>query len=362
MHLSRSLVAAAGAALLLTACGGGSPSGTTPASPTSTPTSPAAADRTGSTAPAPEQEEQPEEEVEQLSIVAAFYPIEYAVQRVAGDRAEIITLTAPGIDPHDVELSPRDVGTVGSADLVVYSSGMQAAVDDAVARQAGDSALDVAPAADLVATGRDDDDDHDDDDHDHGHDDEDEHGHDDDEDEHGHDHGGVDPHFWLDPERYAQVGEAIAARLAELDPAHATTYESNAADFVADLTALDEEFATGLAQCAETDVVTTHAAFGYLTDRYGLHQIGMTGISPESEPSPARMAEITRVVREHGVSTIYSEVILGSALADTIAAETGAQVMVLDPIEGITTDSAADDYFGVMRVNLETLRTGQGCD
>lgn len=283
-----------------------------------------------------------------ITVVASFYPLEYAVERVAGDHVETVTLTDPGVDPHDVEMSPQDVATVQGADVVLYSSGLQAAVDDAVGAQAGDSAFDVNEAADLVETGSEDE--HADEEEGHS---EDEEGHD--------DHGGVDPHFWLDPQRYAGVAEAIAEELAEADPDNAEDYRANAADFVAELEELDEEFATGLAECEQTSMVTTHAAFGYISTKHGLEQVGITGLSPEAEPSPARMAEVTEIVEDNGVDTIYSEVLLGAELADTIANETGAEVLLLDPIEGITDESAGEDYLEVMRANLEALRSGQGC-
>lgn len=281
---------------------------------------------------------------QRLTVVTGFYALEYALERVAGDQVEIVSLTAPGIDPHDLELSPRDVGRIGSADLVLYATGMQDAVDQAVAQQAPDHALDAAQAAGLVALG----------DH---HVDEDAHEDTDDD----HDHGEEDPHFWLDPTRYADVVEAISEELAELDPDGAEEYRANAAEFVAELTDLDEAYRTGLSSCEYTDVITTHAAFGYLTDRYGLVQVPMTGISPESEPTPGRMAQITRLVQDRGVPTIYSEIIAGTQIADTIAAETGATVLALDPIEGLTDASPGDNYVEIMQANLEALRVGQVC-
>lgn len=281
---------------------------------------------------------------QRLTVVTGFYALEYALERVAGDQVEIVSLTAPGIDPHDLELSPRDVGRIGSADLVLYATGMQDAVDQAVAQQAPDHALDAAQAAGLVALG----------DH-HA----DEHAHEDTDDDH--DHGEEDPHFWLDPTRYADVVEAISEELAELDPDGAEEYRANAAEFVAELTDLDEAYRTGLSSCEYTDVITTHAAFGYLTDRYGLVQVPMTGISPESEPTPGRMAQITRLVQDRGVPTIYSEIIAGTQIADTIAAETGATVLALDPIEGLTDASPGDNYVEIMQANLEALRVGQVC-
>ncbi|WP_298888145.1 metal ABC transporter substrate-binding protein [uncultured Serinicoccus sp.] len=290
-----------------------------------------------------------------LEVVASFYPLEYLVERVAGDRADLTVLTGAGADPHDAELSPRAVGTVGGADLVVYSSGLQAAVDDAVAAQAPDSALDVTPVADLLAVGEGaeehaahaDEDEHAEDGHAEGDD--------------GHDHGGEDPHFWLDTERYGEVAQAIADRLAEIDPEGADTYEANAAAVVEDLAALDEDYTAGLAQCESRDLVTTHEAFGYLAARYDLHQLGITGISPDSEPSPARLAEVSAQVEDLDVSTIYAESILSDAIASTVAQETGTQVLTLDPVESLTDASAGEDYLEVMRANLDALTEGLGC-
>ncbi|WP_109473529.1 metal ABC transporter substrate-binding protein [Ornithinimicrobium cavernae] len=320
-----------------------------------------------------------------VRVVTAFYPLEFAAQQVAGDVSgvSIETLTAPGVEPHDLELTPRQVGAVSEADLVIYSSGMQAAVDEAVGAQAADHSLDTTTVVDLAETGDEDEhtdgeahtaDEHEDehtdgeahtaDEHqgeehaDEEHVDEehaDEGGHD------GHDHGSLDPHFWLDPERYAAAANAIAEELSALDPDNAETYRANAAQFADELTALDTEFAETLAGCEQDTLVTTHEAFGYLADRYGLHQVGITGITPDAEATPARVAEISRTVDELGVGAIYAESTLGGDLADVIGAETGAEVLVLDPIEGITDNSAGSDYFEVMRANLESLRQGQGC-
>lgn len=285
-----------------------------------------------------------------LEVIASIYPLTYVVERVttgdAGPGASVTSLTEPGADPHDLELTPRQVGSLGQADLVVYNAGMVAAVDEAIAGQAGDHALDVAPAADLL-TGEDE----------HAHEGE-EHA----EDEHeGHDHAATDTHFWLDPLRLAAVGDDVAERLGQVDPDNAAAYEANAADLRADLEALDTEFTEGLAECTNRDIVVSHTAFGYLADRYDLHQIGITGLTAEADPSPARISQISRQVREADVSTVYAEVILGADLAETIARETGADVAVLDPLEGITPESAGSDYLEVMRSNLQTLREGQGC-
>jgi zinc transport system substrate-binding protein len=307
-----------------------------------------------------------------LDVVVGFYPLEFATARIVGDLATVQTLTSPGVDPHDVELSPRSVASMQSADLVIHSSGLQAAVDEAVAQQAADHSLDVNEAADLVDTGGADDHDHDHADDDHADDEhaDDEHADDDHadddhadddhaEDEHA--HGDEDPHFWLDPQRMATVSQAIADRLAEVDPDNAAAYQDNAEALLGELTDLDAAYSEGLSSCEQEDMVTTHSAFGYVALNHGFHQIGITGVTPDAEPSAARLAEITEIVRETGVDTIYAEVLLGADIAETVAGETGAQVLVLDPLEGITDASPGTDYLEVMEANLDVLREGQHC-
>ncbi len=270
-----------------------------------------------------------------LDVVASFYPLQYAAQRIGGDVVSVTNLTAPGAEPHDLELTPRDVAAVSDADLVVYLAGFQPAVDDAVKSEAGKKAFDVTSAARLDLTSVS-------------------------------DHGGrageaTDPHFWLDPTRLADVGDAIAGRLAATDPAQASTFTENAATLRTDLEALDAQMTAGLASCVNKDLVTSHEAFGYLAQRYGLIQVGIAGLSPEAEPDAATIARIADFVRKNSVSTIYYETLVSPDVARTVASEAGARTAVLDPIEGITDASAAQDYLGVMRANLAALRAGQPC-
>jgi len=290
-----------------------------------------------------------------MEVQASFYPLEWVSQRVVGDRAEVTSLTPPGAEAHDLELSPRDVAEMTEVDLVVYLSGFQPAVDDAVAIAEDTVAVDAAEltSLDLTAT---------DDGHDHGSEDEegDEHG-DEEGDEHSDETGAADPHFWLDPLRLAEVGDALAEQMTEVDPDGAQEYEENAADLRADLEALDEEMTTGLSDCESTTLVTSHQAFGYLADRYGFTQLGISGLSPEDEPSPAELAEVTDFVSDNDVETIYFETLVSPDVAHTVADETGALTATLDPLEGLTDESAGEDYLEVMRANLATLWEGQSC-
>lgn len=281
-----------------------------------------------------------------LSVTAAFYPLAYAVERVGGEHVTVSSLTKPGAEPHDVELTPKDVATLGGAGLVVYEKGFQPAVDEAVGQLDAAKSLDVSSTVDLTVEAADDG---------HGHTEEEGHA------EEGHADGAVDPHFWLDPTRYAKAVEAIATKLAAADSANATAYEKNASAFVAELTALDAEFTAGLKTCTNRDLVTGHAAFAYLADRYDLHQVGIAGLSPDAEPNATAMKEIVEHIREHKVTTVYAETLVSKDLTETIAREAGAAVAVLDPIEGLSDESAGKNYLEVMRSNLATLQKGQGC-
>ncbi|RZU33504.1 zinc transport system substrate-binding protein [Blastococcus saxobsidens] len=288
-----------------------------------------------------------------LTVLAGFYPLEWAASRVGGDLASVSSLTPPGAEAHDLELTPQDVAAVSEADLLVYIEGFQPAIDQAAESEAGDSAWEAGQAANLTLTAEDE-----------GHSEEEE-GHSDDEADSGEeahaDEEIVDPHFWLDPTRLADVGDALAERMAELDPDNAATFEENAAAMRADLEELDGEMQEALADCSVDTLVTSHDAFGYLGDRYGFEVVGISGLEPSEEPSPAGLAEIAELVGERGVTTVYTETLVDPAVAETVASEAGVETAVLDPIEGITDESAGDDYLQVMRANLETLQQGQSC-
>jgi zinc transport system substrate-binding protein len=289
------------------------------------------------------------------AIVTSFYPIQLAVQQITGGSLPVTVLTKPGAEPHDLELTPQDVAGMTKARLVVYADGFQPAVDDAIGQVDSSSVLDVADAADLDLTATDEHEGETADEHA-------QHGEaaspaEDD----GHDHAGADPHFWLDPQRYADVARAIGTRLEQADPANAARYAKNTEQFVGRLGALDDDLARGLASCRSQVLVTSHTAFGYFAERYGLKQHGITGLSPDAEPSGAALKAVSDLVRSEGVTTIFQETLVEPHLAQTVATTTGANVATLDPIEGITRASAGKDYFEVMRSNLAALQKGLDC-
>ena len=281
-----------------------------------------------------------------LTVAAAFYPLQFVAERVGGDGVSVVALAQPGVEPHDLELSPSAVRSLANTDLVLYLSDFQPAVDDALT-SADVASLDAATVVELHEAGHH----HEDDDHGDERDEHEEEGDD-------HDHGDHDPHFWLDPTLLAQFATAVGDQFAQLDPANAQTYTANAQQLVSDLTALHESFAEGLAQCERREIIVSHEAYGYLAERYDLHQEGIAGIDPDSEPSPARLMEIRDIVEHTGATTIFTETLINPAVAEAIASDAGVQTAVLDPVESVTGD---DDYAVVMARNLEALRTALGC-
>ncbi|GAB3860365.1 metal ABC transporter substrate-binding protein [Micromonospora andamanensis] len=296
---------------------------------------------------------------QRVDVVAGFYPLQFLAERIGGDAVAVTNLARPGAEPHDLELNPGQVGQISEAELVLFLHGFQPAVDEAVEQQAGDRAFDVAtvePLLDATAGG-----------HDHGHEgEEDGHGHEDEEHAEEEKHaeeasdGAKDPHVWLDPTRLATIGDKLAERLGAVDPDRAGEYTQRAAALRTELEQLDTEFAEGLKTCQRREIVVSHTAFGYLTQKYQLEQIGISGLTPEDEPSPQRLAAVAEEAREHQATTIFFETLVSPKVAETIAREVGAQTAVLDPIEGLSAEGGGD-YLSVMRTNLQTLRTALSC-
>ena len=292
------------------------------------------------------------------SVAASFYPLQFVAQRVGGDLIDLTVLTGPGQEPHDLELTVAQTATIAGADLVLLEEALQPVVADAVDQNGTGSVLDVEDVITLRALAES---------HEHGDEDGDEDEHADDhaddhgdEDEHADDHGDEDPHFWLDPALMAELADAVAQELAEIDPEHAEDYSANAATLSEELEALDSAWASGLAECERDVVVVSHDAFGYLT-RYGLDFHGIAGLSPDAEPTPADLGELQALIRDEGITTVFSETLAPRALSETLARDAGVETAVLDPIEGLSDETAEEDYLSIMEANLEALQEANGC-
>jgi zinc transport system substrate-binding protein len=251
------------------------------------------------------------------TVVASFYPLAYAAEEVGNGGVDVENLTPAGAEPHDLEVSPQDVAAIREADLVLLlGDGFQPQLEDAAGTGKKVLRLLDTPGLALRPDG--------------------------------------DPHVWLDPLRYAKIVGRIGQALQRPDAA---------ARLQARLRDLDGEYRTGLAHCERHEIVTSHEAFGYLAERYGLEQVAITGLSPEVEPEPAKLQQVVELVRERGITTIYFETLVSPRIAETVARETGAKTAVLNPIEGLTKNeiSQGENYFSLMRTNLRTLREGLGC-
>lgn len=278
---------------------------------------------------------------ERVRVGVALYPLEEVVDRVGGDLVEIVNITPPGVNSHDVELSARTLDQLAAADLVLYlGAGFQPRVEDSIDRlprsvrtidMLGLDGLSMPPES----TGN-------------------------------HSHVGDDPHVWLDPANMIVMTRAVASALiAEFpdDPAASASVSTNADAYVAELTTLGDEVDDGLGVCASSTVITSHEAFGHLFGRLGLDHVSITGLDPAGQPSARELREIADLAREAGTTTVFVDAAVSTRFAETIAAEVGASVAVLDPIESLSTEAldAGATYASLQRANLRALAQGLGC-
>ncbi|MEW2068036.1 metal ABC transporter substrate-binding protein [Streptomyces sp. NPDC007346] len=300
---------------------------------------------------------------DKLTVTASFYPMQFLAERIGGEHVAVTSLTKPGVEPHDLELTPRQIGSLGDSDYVLYLKGIQPAVDDAIKQSGVKNTVDAATLTTLENHGAEVSG------HDHDHEDEDEHGHEgeDAHEEHsegdGHNHGeegGADPHVWLDPVKYAEVAKGVGKSLEKADPDHAADYKKNTEALVAELDKLNTAYESGLKNTATKTFITTHSAFGYLAERYGLTQQGIAGIDPEAEPTPARIQQLHTIAEKEKATTVFFETLASDRTAKTLAKDTGLKTDVLDPLEGITKKSKGADYFEVMESNLAALQKALG--
>ncbi|GGX51614.1 zinc ABC transporter substrate-binding protein [Streptomyces minutiscleroticus] len=290
---------------------------------------------------------------DKFDVVASFYPMAFLAERIGGDHVSVTSLTEPGQEPHDLEISAKQTVELQKSDAVLYLKGLQPAVDDAVAQSELKNKIDAATLTALETHGSEVGG------HDHA---EDEHAGEEHAEDDGHDHdtGGKDPHVWLDPVKYAEVAEGVGKAFEKADPDHAADYRKNTAALVKDLDALNTRFEEGLADTKTRTFITTHAAFGYLAERYGLTEEAISGLDPESEPSANRVKELERMAKADGVSTVFYETLVSDRTAKTLAGDAGLETDVLDPVEGITDKSKGDDYIAVMDANLAALKKALG--
>jgi len=280
-----------------------------------------------------------------IKVVTTFYPMYDFAKNVVGDAGDVQLLIPAGTEPHDYEPSAKDIAKITDADVFVYNSHeLETWVKDVLENvdEKKVAVVEAAGSIDLMAGAA----------HDHDHDEEEA-----DHDEHDHDHE-LDPHVWLDPVLAQKEVEAIRDALVKKYPEQKATFDKNAAAYIEKLKALDTEYQEAFKDAKNKTFVTQHAAFGYLAKQYGLTQESIAGISPDQEPSPSRLAELKKYIKEHNVSVIYFETSASSKVAETLARETDVELAVLNPLESITQkeQDKGEDYISVMKANLEALK------
>lgn len=293
-------------------------------------------------------------QTDRFDVVTSFYPLTFLAEQIGGNHVHVTSLTSPGQEPHDLELSTRQMINIEQSDAVLYLKGLQPAVDDAVAQSELKTKIDAASLTTLEAHGTEvgghaaehaeatEDTEAAEDEHEHG------------------EEGRKDPHIWLDPVKYAEVAKGVGAAFAKADPDHAADYRANTAALLKRLDRLNTQYKDGLAHTKTKVFITTHAAFGYLAERYGLTEEAINGLDPESEPSAARVRDLEQMAKADGVATVFYETLVSDRTAKTIAEDTDLKTDVLDPIEGITGRSRGTDYFAVQEANLKALQQALG--
>lgn len=280
---------------------------------------------------------------EKVKVLVSIYPVYDFVKQIGGDKIEVTQLVPPGVEPHEWEPTAQDMIKVKSAKVFLYQgNGFESWVDKMLKeRVAGQTVMAIGEnLADLDSVA------------------EEEHDHD--KSHEGHNQGDLkhDPHVWLDPIKVKAEVQNIVQALSEADPNNKAYYEANGAKVQESLDQLNQEYAQALSKVTNRNIVTTHAAFGYLANRYELRQVPIMGLSPDAEPTPDKMAEVVRFVKDHQVKAIFFETLVSPKLAETISRETGAKTLVLNPLEGLTEEelNLGQNYFTTMRSNLDHLK------
>ena len=269
-----------------------------------------------------------------LQVETSIYPLYYFTTQIAGDKAEVTNITPAGAEPHDYDPSAGDIAKIEKGNLFILNGVIEAWGDKIKANLQGTNVQVVTAGQGLFT-------------------------------QHVMEEGQnqIDPHVWLDPVLAKQEAHAIAEGLIKIDPANTQYYMENEKALDSKLDALDAAYKTGLAGCQENNIITSHAAFGYLASRYGLTQVTVTGLSPDAEPSAQQLANVVAFAKSHHITYIFFEKLISPKLSETVATEIGAKTLVLDPIEGVSDADmkAGKNYYTIMLDNLKNLQTALLC-
>lgn len=285
-------------------------------------------------------QESTQPETDKLNVVTTFYPMYDFTKNVAGDEAEVTLLLEAGTDTHGYEPSAKEVAAISDADVFVYNSEEMEVWVSSVLESIDTENTVIVNASEGISLLESTEEDH--------HDENEEEGH----------HHEVDPHIWLDPVLAQEEITNIKEGLVAADPKNEEIYETNATQYNEKLQALDQEFTNAFSDATNRVFVTQHAAFAYLANRYDLEQVSIAGISTEEEPSPAKLAELQDYINANDIHYIYYAETSSSKIAETLANETGTELEILNPIEGITAEDQekGTDYIQLMKNNLAALQ------
>lgn len=270
-----------------------------------------------------------------LQIVTSFYPLYFFTSEIVGDKAEVYNITPAGAEPHEYELTPQDMVQIENSQLLIMNGGQLEPWGDKVKSVLQKQSITIITTGEnivdqtMVEDGQ----------------------------------TILDPHVWLSPVLAKKEVENILQGLISVDPANASYYKSNEKILLSKLDSLDQQYLAGLQTCQKKDIITSHAAFGYLAKTYNLNQVPILGLSPEEEPSPKKLAEIADFAKKNNVKYIFFETLVSPKLAETIAKTTGAQTLELNPIEGLSNAQIAngENYFTEMEQNLVNLKIALQC-
>lgn len=268
---------------------------------------------------------QPVENGGKIRVITTIYPLYEFSKRIGGDKVEVSILVPAGAEPHDWEPGPKDIIKIESAQVFVYNgAGFESWVAGTLKGIESKKLIIVDSSSGISLIKND----------------------------------GYDPHIWLDPILAERQADLIRDALIESDPQNREYYTANSDTLKEELALLDQEIKNELGSSKKKVFITSHAAFGYFSKRYGLTEVSVAGLSPDVEPSPAKIAEIVEIAEKNDIKYIFFETLVNPRLSEVIANETGAKTLVLNPIEGL---SQADidkgkTYFTIMRENVKNLK------
>lgn len=286
---------------------------------------------------------------QKLKVYTSFYTMYDFTTKIGGDKIEAVNLVPGGGEPHDWEPAPADIAALEEADVFVYNgAGLEHWVETVLPTLGNKDLIAVESSKGITLQEG----------HSHSHEEGEEHDEDHDEDEEHEEESSMDPHVWLNPMNAKQQMETIKNALVQADATNKEYYEANYTKYAAELDTLDQDFKAMAAGLKNKDLIVTHEAFGYLCSAYGLNQVAIEGLTPDSEPNAGRIAEVIEFAKEHQVTTIFFEELVNPKVAEAIAKAVGAKTDVLSPIEALSDESAAagDDYISVMRKNLQAIQ------